>query len=189
MNQFRYLRNKNLTFYILIFFWISNLSTYAQAPRSEEFLNPLTFKTVLVLMDQSNVRGILYRVTPDSVWVNIAQSNQPEELVSLNYESVKMIKLQKNDNWKKSIMSGMIVGSVFGSSMGLMVAVEGELATAIPIFIVPTAIGALAGAVGSTLDWHKFQIDGKIENLTRNFKNLQEFSKYASFKPRFYGIL
>lgn len=177
-------------FYLILLVQSFLLVGTVTAQNSELFVNPLTFKTDLILMDNSHYKGIIHRVTGDSVWVDV--STQPEfpEIRPFHYSSVKMIKLQKKGRVGHSTKTGFIVGSLWGSSMGFLASVGGgSLVGALPFFLIPIAGGLLIGALVGAGEWEKISINGQANALAVQVQRLQEFTKYSSIKPRFYGIL
>ena len=177
-------------FYLIAFVQSYFLVGAVTAQNSELFENPLTFKTDLVLMDNSHYKGIIHRVTTDSVWVNVSTKPEFQDVRPFHYGVVKMIKLQKKGRVGHSTKTGFIVGSLWGSSMGFLASVGGgTLVGALPFFLIPITGGLLIGAMVGAGEWEKIPINGQANALAVQVQRLQEFTKYSSIKPRFYGIL
>lgn len=178
-------------FYLLVLVQAYLVAGTVAAQNSELFENPLTFKTDLILMDNSHNRGIIYQATKDSIWVDISENDLVSKIQAFGYQSIKIIKVQKKGRVNHSVKSGFIVGSLWGSSSGLLATIGGGMSfmAAAPFFFLPIAGGMLIGALIGSGEWEKIQINGQADAMELNVQRLQEMTKYSHVKPRFYGII
>lgn len=177
--------------FLILWVWMTVTLVRAQANYPEEYLNPLTFKSSVYLMNGSFVKGVLHRVTQDSVWIEDTSSSKKSSLRRIEAESIQLIKVQKEGRASHGAKSGLIVGSVWGSSLASMILVGGgaTIGGVLSVVAIPVVFGVMIGAGVGSAEWDKIPINGKKENLILHHRKLQEVTRYSSVKPRFYEVI